>query len=259
MLEDLVSHIRKYWAEADRKSLNAKYEQLLEGSWERHSLSEALRGDERLSFIFEIKRKSPSLGEINAGINPAQWAKQYEKHHAAAVSVLTEEKHFAGSIDDLVDVSEAVELPVLRKDFIVDKLQLTETLAYRADAVLLIVKLLGEKIDEFVEECRTLLIEPLVEVHNEEELGLALNCDTEIIGINNRDLDTLKIDLNTTARLLPEIPADRLVVSESGISSAKEVDMMRVLGVDAVLIGSALSKAESLETKLKELVECRRK
>lgn len=259
MLEDLVSHIRKYWAEADRKSLNAKYEQLLEGSWERHSLSESLRGDERLSFIFEIKRKSPSLGKMNAGINPAQWAKQYEKHHAAAVSVLTEEKHFAGSIDDLVDVSEAVELPVLRKDFIVDKLQLTETLAYRADAVLLIVKLLGEKIDEFVEECRTLLIEPLVEVHNEEELGLALNCDTEIIGINNRDLDTLKIDLNTTARLLPEIPADRLVVSESGISSAKEVDMMRVLGVDAVLIGSALSKAESLETKLKELVECRRK
>jgi indole-3-glycerol phosphate synthase len=232
---------------------------MLKNSWERHSLSEALRGDERLSFIFEIKKKSPSLGEMNARINPAQWAKLYEKHHAAAVSVLTEEKHFAGSTDDLVDVSEAVELPVLRKDFIVDKLQLTETLAYRADAVLLIVKLLGDRIGEYIKDCGALGIEPLVEVHNEEELTMALDSDAAIIGINNRDLDTLEIDLNTTARLLPEIPADRLVVSESGISSAKEVDMMRVLGVDAVLIGSALSRAESLETKLEELVECRRR
>ncbi len=259
MLEDLVSHIRKYWAEVDRKSLTDKYEQMLEGSWVRHSLSASLRSDERLSFVFEIKRKSPSLGEINAGINPAQWAKLYEKHHAAAVSVLTEEKHFAGSIDDLVDVSGAVELPVLRKDFIVDKLQLMETLAYRADAVLLIVKLLGEKIGEYVEECGALGIEPLVEVHDEEELALALNSNAKIIGVNNRNLDTLEIDLDTTARLLPEIGSDRLVVSESGISSAKEVDMMRVLGVDAVLIGSALSRAESLEAKLEELVECRRK
>ena len=259
MIEDIVSHIRKYWAEADRKNLTDKYEQMLKSSWERRSLSEALRGDERLSFVFEIKRKSPSLGEMNTGINPTQWAKLYEKHHATAVSVLTEKKHFAGSLDDLVDVSEAIELPVLRKDFIVDKLQLTETLAYRADAVLLIVRLLGEKTGEYVEACRALRIEPLVEIHNEEELAMALDSDTEIIGINNRDLDTLEIDLDTTARLLPKIPGGNLIVSESGISSAKEVDMMRVLGVDAVLIGSALSRAESLETKLEELVECQRK
>jgi len=259
MLEDIVSHIREYWAGADRKSLSDKYGMMLRGSQARRSLAESIRSDERLSFILEIKRKSPSIGEMNPRIDPALWAKLYEKHQATAISVLTEEMYFGGSIDDLKDVSGAVNIPVLRKDFIIDELQLTESLAYGADAVLLIVRLLGQRTGEYVEMCRKLEIEPLVEIHNEGELAIAIDSGAEIIGVNNRDLDTLAVDLNTTAKLLPKIPPGRLVVSESGIGSAKEVDMMRVLGVDAVLIGSALSTAESLEAKLEELVECRQK
>ncbi len=259
MLEDLVVHIRKHWAGVDRESLRREYARMLVNPTARRSLSQSVRSDERLSFIFEIKRRSPSMGEMNPGIDPEARAKLYEKYSAAAVSVLTEGRHFGGSLDDLVDVSRAVRIPVLRKDFIVDELQLVETLAYGADAVLLIVKLLREKTGRFVELCRSMRIEPLVEIHDEEELAIALDTDTEIIGINNRDLNTLEVDLETTVRLLPKIPPGRLTVSESGIASGREVDIMRMIGVDAVLIGSALSRAESLEAKLEELVECRQR
>lgn len=257
MIEDLVSHIREHWAGVNRGEVEEKLAQMAENRVQTHSLEDAIRSDERISFIFEIKRKSPSLGELNLGIDPVARAMLYQENHAAAVSVLTEEKHFAGRLDDLTQVAGAIDIPVLRKDFIIDELQIAESLAYGADAVLLIVKLLGDKILRFVDLCRSSGIEPLVEVHDEQELAMVLDTDARLIGINNRDLDTLEIDLDTTPRLLPKIPPGRLVVSESGLKTPRDVDMLRVLGVDAVLIGTAISKADDPIKKLKEFVACR--
>jgi indole-3-glycerol phosphate synthase len=170
------------------------------------------------------------------------------------VSVLTESAYFGGSIDDLACVSRAVKLPVLRKDFIIDEIQLLEAKAFGADAVLLIVSALGHDTERFLAHSTELGLEALVEVHNEYQLETAVYSGAKIIGINNRDLKTLEVNLDTTARLLPKVPPGCLVVSESGMNTRRDVDMMRALGVDAVLIGTALSTASSIEDKLRELM-----
>lgn len=202
----------------------------------------ALRDPERVVLIAEIKRQAPSVGELNTTLSPPGLATVYESAGAAAVSVLTD-SDFAGELDDLRSARQAVSLPVLRKDFIIDPVQLYEARAAGADAVLLIVgALAGDRLGEMMAAADELGMGALLEVHDESELERALGIEARVIGINNRDLRTFEVDLETTERLAPLVPGDRVLVSESGISSPEQVRHLGGQGVDAVLVGSALVK-----------------
>jgi indole-3-glycerol phosphate synthase len=207
-----------------------------------------------LSLIAEFKRRSPSAGEISDGAAVAAQVGAYERGGAAALSVLTDERHFGGSLEDLRAARAACDLPILRKDFIVDLYQLYEAAVNGADAVLLIVRALEDsELAALYGEARQLDLDCLVEVHDGEELERALALDVDVIGINNRDLDEGTVDVATTYELMPDIPAGKTVVAESGISSRSELEELERIGVDAVLIGSALMTAEDPEAKAREL------
>ncbi len=217
----------------------------------------ALRGD-RIKLIAEVKKASPSRGTIRSDFNPVEIAQTYASNGASAISVLTESRYFQGSLNHLRDIREALgdkRLPLLRKDFIVDPYQIYESRAYGADCLLLIVAILTlDKLETLLELSHELGMSCLVEVHNEAELGIALESKARIIGINNRDLSTFAVDLTTTKRLRPLIPADRIVVSESGIKDRGDMEKLRQWGVDAVLIGESLMSAANIGAKMKELL-----
>ena len=178
----------------------------------------------------------------------------YEQCGADAISILTEKKHFAGSLDDLSSARKSVQLPLLRKDFIVDEYQITEARAFGADAVLLIVALLTPlELRRFIQHAKSHAMEPLVEVHDEAELQSALRAGADIIGVNNRDLKTLEVHLETGERLLSKIPADCIRVAESGMKTAEDVRRMHDSGATAFLIGSALMRSSDMKSKIAEL------
>ncbi len=214
----------------------------------------ALRG-ESLRLIAEVKRASPSRGVICPNLDPVAVAKAYARGGAAAISVLTEANYFQGSLDHLTAIRKEVGIPLLRKDFIFDRYQVYESTASGADAILLIAAVLNqEQLAELLSLSRNLGMNCLVEVHREEEMERALAVDgAGIIGINNRDLDTLEVDINTTRRLRPLIPSDRLVVSESGIRNREDTVKLEKWGVNAVLVGEALATADDISAKMKEL------
>lgn len=203
--------------------------------------------------IAEIKRESPSYGKIR-DVNPVEAAIKIEKGGACAISVLTD-KHFGGRIDDLKAVKNSVKIPVLRKDFIVDEFQIYESYAYGADAILLIASLLKEKTETFVRISNNLGLECLIEIHDEEDLEFALDSGSGLIGINNRELKTLEIDLGTTEKLIHELPEDRIVVSESGINDRNDLRRVLIAGVDAVLIGTSIMVSKDIKKKVKEFVK----
>jgi indole-3-glycerol phosphate synthase len=224
----------------------------------------AVRGEDRpfaealtrpgLSLIAEFKRRSPSAGEIAADAVVADQVRAYERGGAAALSVLTDAPHFGGSLEDLREARVACDLPVIRKDFIVDPYQLYEAAANGADAVLLIVRALDdEALRALHEQALALDLDCLVEVHDAGELERALEAGAEVIGINNRDLDQQQINLATTFELMPDVPAGKTVVAESGISGRGELSELERVGVDAVLIGGALMSAADPEAKTREL------
>ena len=205
--------------------------------------------------IAEVKRASPSRGVLCPNFNPVELAKNYAKGGAAAISVLTETNYFEGSIDHLAAIREEIELPLLRKDFIFDPYQVYESCAYGADALLLIVASLSqEQLGELLSLSHSLGLNCLVEVHNEDEVERALLTQAKIVGINNRDLNTFTIDINTTRRLRPLIPQERIVVSESGIRSRSDVEKLKGWGVNAVLVGEALVTTSDVLTKVRELI-----
>jgi indole-3-glycerol phosphate synthase len=207
-----------------------------------------------LSLIAEFKRRSPSAGDIAPGAEVGAQVSAYERGGAAALSVLTDAPHFGGSLDDLSAARGATTLPIIRKDFIVDPYQLYEAAVYGADAVLLIVRALSDReLRALYEEARALDLDCLVEVHDADELERALELDAEVIGINNRDLDEQRIDIQTTFELMPDVPAGKTVVAESGISGREELFELDRVGVDAVLIGGALMTAADPELKTREL------
>jgi indole-3-glycerol phosphate synthase len=207
-----------------------------------------------LSLIAEFKRRSPSAGEIREGATVAEIAGAYEQGGAAALSVLTDEPHFGGSYDDLRAARDVCDLPILQKDFVVDRYQLYEAAINGADAVLLIVAALSaEDLASLHDAARGLDLDCVVEIHNEEELERALAVDSEVLGINNRNLDDFSVDLETTFELMPDIPAGKTVVSESGIADRATLEELEEKGVDAVLIGEALMRAEDPEAKVREL------
>jgi len=216
----------------------------------------ALHGN-HIKLIAEVKKASPSRGVIRSDFNPVAIAQTYAANGAAAISVLTEARYFQGSLNHLRDIRKALgnRLPLLRKDFLCDPYQVYESRAYGADSVLLIVAILTpEKLKELSGLSHELGMSCLAEVHNEAELEIALKGGARTIGINNRDLTTLTVDLTTTERLRPLIPKDRTVVSESGIRDRSDMEKLKKWGVDAVLIGESLMSAPNIATKMKELL-----
>lgn len=252
-IEQLIAAAREGVEERRGETSQAELESRLRGHREDRPFSEALVRP-GLSLIAEFKRRSPSAGEIAATADLARQVGAYERGGAAALSVLTEERHFGGSLEDLRAARAACDLPILRKDFIVDPYQLYEAAANGADAVLLIVRVLGGgELRELYELARGLDLDCLVEVHEGEELERALELDADVIGINNRDLDEGTVDVTTTYELMPDVPAGKTVVAESGISSREQLEELERVGVDAVLIGSALMRAADPEALAREL------
>ena len=214
----------------------------------------ALRG-KGLKLIAEVKKASPSKGVLCSDFRPVEIAMAYAQNGAAAISVLTEEKYFQGSLKYLAAIREKVNIPLLRKDFIFDEYQIYESAAYGADAILLITAMLEkETLEAFLKLSENLKLACLVEVHNEDELFKALLAGAKIIGINNRDLNTFKTDTNTTRRLRMLIPSENIIVSESGISNRDDIKKMKECRVDAVLVGEALMTAKDIPAKIKELM-----
>ena len=201
-------------------------------------------GPTGVNVIAVIKRGSPSKGMIRADLDPAEYARRYEAGGAAAISVLTDAPFFNGSPDDLLCTRAATTLPVLRKDFVVTAYQLYETAAMGADAVLLIVRVLDRsQLGEYIALCRQLKLDALVEVHSQPELEIAIAAKADLVGINNRDLDTFTIDLDTTVRLSAMLDDRHVAVAESGIEHPEDVARIKAAGVHNFLIGTSLVKA----------------
>jgi indole-3-glycerol phosphate synthase len=253
MIEQLVDAARRGVERRRAARPQSELEGALGSRPEQRPFNEALVRP-GLSLIAEFKRRSPSAGEIREGATVAEIAAAYEQGGAAALSVLTDETHFGGSQADLRDAREACGLPVLQKDFIVDRYQLYEAAVNGADAVLLIVAALSpEDLASLHDAARGLDLDCLVEIHDENELERALAVDADVIGINNRNLDDFTVDVETTLELMPDVPAGKTVVSESGIANRATLEELEEKGVDAVLIGEALMRAEDPEAKVREL------
>ena len=211
--------------------------------------------DGTIKLIAEIKHASPSQGIIRKDFNHLTIANIYEEKNVHTISVLTEENFFMGNLAFLPEVKKVTSKPVLRKDFIFDAYQIYESRAYEADAILLIAAILEKnQAFEYLHLARELGLSVLFEVHDHQELETALLINSNIIGINNRNLQTLQIDLNTTFALRNEIPTDRIVVSESGIQSRSDVRKLQETGVDAMLIGTSFMQAEDIGKKIDEFM-----
>jgi indole-3-glycerol phosphate synthase len=212
-----------------------------------------------IRFIAEIKFASPSAGVIRRPSDPVDIGRTYRDAGAAAISLLTDRDFFGGRIDPLPRLKAETGLPVLRKDFLIDPIQVEESYGYGADAVLLICRILSRpQLGEMIDACNAIGLCALVEIHDEEDLQKALDVDTRIIGINNRNLTTLEVDLRTTQVLAPLIPPGVTVVSESGIKDPEDIVFVGRFGVRAVLVGSSLMKSGDIFMKTSELVEAGR-
>jgi indole-3-glycerol phosphate synthase len=208
-----------------------------------------------IRLIAEIKQASPTKGLLCSNFQPLSLARIYESSGAAAISVLTDQEFFQGSLAHLEMVKmETTKLPILRKDFIIDPYQILEARVYGADAILLIVAALtGQKLASYLQIAKSLGLEALVEIHTRSELALALEAGAELIGINNRDLKSFAVDLETTFRLLEAIPKDKVVVAESGINKRSDLMRLAQAGVNAALVGEALVTAADPGAKIREL------
>ncbi len=217
---------------------------------------DAINPKGELKIISEVKHASPSKGVFREDFDPVQIAKSYSRGGASAISVLTDEKYFRGSLSFLKNIRAEVDTPLLRKDFIVDPYQVYEARLFGADAILLIVAALDQtSLSELLELTHSLQMNAIVEVHDENELDRALEADARIIGINNRDLRTFNVDLNVSINLSKKVPGDKIVIAESGIGSIEDIDRLRGEGVHVFLIGETFMKAPDPGQKLKELIE----
>ncbi|MGE8207605.1 indole-3-glycerol phosphate synthase TrpC [Heyndrickxia sp. NPDC080065] len=219
------------------------------------SIYNTFRKEKTMSIIAEIKRASPSKGDINPSVNPAAQAKQYEALGANAISVLTDEPFFKGSMNDLKEVRDVVNLPILCKDFIIDPIQIDRAKDYGANIILLIVAALPkQQLKELYDYAKSLNLDVLVEVHNESELEIALEIGANIIGINNRDLRTFQVDLGVTEKLASLIKEkDVLIIGESGIKQQEDVEIMKKAGVKGILVGETLMRAIDLNHTFRQL------
>jgi indole-3-glycerol phosphate synthase len=211
------------------------------------------RGD--IGLIAEVKKASPSAGVICKDFDPVRIAKEYEAAGASCLSVLTDEKFFQGSLDYLRQIREAVKLPLLRKDFIIDERQILEAIEWGADAILLIVSILSdEQLKKFHALAKDAGLAILVEVHDAHEMEHALKIGAELIGVNNRDLKTFKVDLATTEKLAAKIGPEKTLVAESGIHTRADVERLKKCGAKAILVGESLLRGGDIKTKIRELI-----
>jgi indole-3-glycerol phosphate synthase len=253
-LDDLTSAAREQVARRREQVSLEELERAISSRVEGRPFNEALAAP-GISLIAEYKRRSPSAGDLPRGADPVEdVVRAYERGGAAALSILTDGEHFGGSLADLRAARAVTDLPILRKDFILDRYQLYEAAVSQADAVLLIVAALdSDELAQLHAEADSLDLDCLVEVHDAEQLEAALAVDAEVIGINNRDLTDFSVDVDRTFELLADVPAGKTVVSESGISSRDQVSELERVGVDAVLIGETLMRAEDPEEACREL------
>lgn len=216
---------------------------------------QAISKEHEIVLIAEIKKTSPSSGILRQEFDPVRIAQIYRAYGAKAISILTDEKFFQGKLPYIDIVKREVYLPILRKDFIIDKYQIYESKLSGADAILLISDLLSRsELFQFLEICKNLAMDAVVEIQNEEDLNKALSVDSQIIGINNRDLHTFKVNLETTSNLVKLIPEDKKIISESGIKTYEDVMYLKSLGVHAVLIGETFMRSDDIGSKIRELM-----
>jgi len=252
-LDELVDAARQSVKERSRAVPKEELRSRLETRADDRPFKEALVRP-GVSVICEFKRRSPSAGDIRAGAEVSEIVGAYERGGAAALSVVTESSSFGGSVEDLLAARAACGLPILRKDFIVDPYQLLEAAVFGADAVLLIVAALEPRhLSELHAEAHSLDLDTLVEVHDSDDLEVALEIGVDVIGINNRDLRSLAVDIATTDELITDVPAGKTVVAESGYSNREEIDELERIGVDAVLVGEALMRAQDPEQAVRDL------
>jgi indole-3-glycerol phosphate synthase len=256
ILDDILAETRREVAHAKETTPLAVVEAAALRTPAPRSLAQALRLPGEIACIAEIKRRSPSAGWIRKNADAAKVAENYEQAGAQALSVLTNSPFFGGSLGDLEQARAHVDIPILRKDFIFDPYQVVEARACGADAVLLIVAALSdEDLHRLLAETARWDLEALVEVHSADETDRAVASGASIIGINHRDLRTFTLDMSLSRRLRPMIPPDRVVVAESGIKQADDVSSLYEVGINAILIGETLMKAEDPAAALRRLFE----
>jgi indole-3-glycerol phosphate synthase len=253
-LEEVVKDVR---ASVEKKKREKAVKKMNLSNLPQRSLIKAIEAEPKVPVIAEVKRASPSAGDIRPNINPIKVAEEMVKGGACALSILTEPKYFKGDLAFISDVRKKVQVPLLRKDFIVDEYQIYESAEAGADVILLIVELLGDKAKEFMRIASELGMESLVEVTDKAGLKLAVSAGANLIGINNRNLRTLELDFSQTERLAPLVPETTVLVSESGINSPADVRRMLGAGADAVLVGTSVMRAEDIREKVKSLVNSR--
>jgi len=237
-----------------RQGGSAGLEEMMERRSAPRGFRAALIASRRIALIAEVKKASPSRGVICREFAPATIARAYERGGAKCISVLTDEPFFQGRLEHMEQARGSVEIPVLRKDFILDPLQVREARAWGADCVLLIVAALAdEALAGLMTRARELGMDALVEVHDEGEMDRALAAGADLVGINNRDLRTFQVDLGTTRRLAPGVPEGTVLVAESGIQTRADVESLKHVGIDAVLVGESLMRSLDVESAAREL------
>ena len=254
-LAEIISHKRQEIEPLIQRAEKLRYAALERNEFK--SLASAINvGSDRLGLIAEVKKASPSAGIIAQDFDPVSQAKKYADAGASAISVLTDEKYFKGKLEYLNQIQQVVDVPVLRKDFIVHESQIYEASVAGADAILLIVAALSQEDLERLFDCaNTYQLEVLMEVHDLPELERALKTDVKIIGVNNRNLKTFEVDLKNTELISEEVPEDILFVSESGIKTPQDASLVASWGADAVLVGETLMRADDVASTVKEIME----
>jgi indole-3-glycerol phosphate synthase len=254
ILETTRKRVSRLKASADAAALRSKAEEQ-RARRPANALRTALQQKDRINIVAEIKRASPSKGVINDRIDVREIALTYQSGGACAISVLTEDRFFKGSISDLETARAAVDLPILRKDFIIDPIQIYEAAAARSDAILLIVAALTfEDLKDLQTSARELGLDALVEVHTLAELETAIAVGASLIGVNNRNLHTFEVSLNVSRELIEHKPPDAVMIAESGISLRAEIEELRSLGFDGFLVGESLMRTKTADAKLAEFV-----
>jgi len=252
VLERILQDVRQ---DVSHREKTRPVEEMDVKRFKKRSLVRAIERAPRTPVIAEIKRASPSAGNLKLGVDVVKVAEAMVKGGAVSLSVLTEQKHFLGDPSFLPALRKKVDVPLLRKDFIVSEYQVYEAADIGADAVLLIARVLGDELEKYMQLVKELEMESLVEVFDAEEIELASSIGANFIGINNRNLDSLEVDLRRTERLAPLVPDAVTLVSESGITSPADVRMVLDAGADAVLVGTAIMRAKDIEKAVKSLVE----
>ena len=258
ILDEIISHKRREVEESKQRFPEKRLIRALEehaGAKDARSFSNAISGSRGTHIIAEIKKASPSLGVIREDFNPLKIAELYETGGAKALSILTETRYFEGRPSYLKTVRKVSSLPILRKDFILGSYQVYESAVPSADALLLIAMILSsEELMQLIQLAGKYQMDALVEVHSEEDLVKAIDAGAKIIGINNRNLSTLEVNVKAAERLLPKIPKGKIIVIESGIEKKEEIDYYKSLGVHAFLIGTSLMKSKDILSKLQGLI-----